>query len=98
MNIVARFALACCLFIGSAWAGELRVLVLEVERMQCYACVQRVQQALKKVPGVHEAVVDLDRQTAIVKFDSDKTNADALTKATAAAGFPSRPVGTPRRL
>lgn len=42
------------------------------------------------MPGVEEAEVDLDKKTATVKFDSGKTDAQALIKATAQAGFLSR--------
>lgn len=91
MNVFARAALAGLLFAATAMAAELRVVVvLDLERLQCYGCVQTVKQALQKVPGVREAVIDLDRKTATVEFDGDKTSAEALTKATAAAGFPSR--------
>jgi periplasmic mercuric ion binding protein len=33
--------------------------------------------------------VDYDQKTATVAYDADKTKPDALTRATAVAGFPS---------
>jgi mercuric ion binding protein len=42
------------------------------------------------VPGVVGANVDFGSKTAVVTFDPAKTNVDALTKATADVGFPSR--------
>jgi copper chaperone CopZ len=36
-----------------------------------------------------EAKVDFAKKTASISFDSDKTSPDALTKATADAGYPS---------
>lgn len=90
MNFLAGFALPGCMLIFSAVAGDTRVVILELERMQCYGCVQTVRHALQKVPGVQEAVIDLDRKTATVKFDPGRADASALTRATAAAGFPSK--------
>jgi mercuric ion binding protein len=85
-----RLALATCLSVGTALAGEQRVVMLDLQGLQCYACVQTVKKALQSVPGVQEAVMDLDKKTATVKFDSSKTDAQALIKATAQAGFPSK--------
>jgi periplasmic mercuric ion binding protein len=48
-----------------------------------------VKQALQKVPGVAEAKIDLDKKTATVTYDADRTDTAALIKATTGAGFPS---------
>lgn len=90
MTLLLRLAFATCLSVSSAFAGEIRVAVLDLHGLQCYACIQTVKKALQSVPGVHEAVVDMDKKTATVKFDSGKTDAQALSKATAQAGFPSK--------
>jgi mercuric ion binding protein len=44
---------------------------------------------LRKIAGVSKAEVSLEKAEAVVTFDDAKTNVDALTKATAAAGYPS---------
>ncbi len=90
MTLLVRFAVAACLSVGIALAGEPQVAVLDLQGLQCYACIQTVKKALQRVPGVQEAVVDLDKKTATVKFDSGKTDAQTLAKATAQAGFPSK--------
>lgn len=90
MNAITRFVGAGCLAVTSAFAGEVRVVLLDLQGLQCYGCVQTVKQALQKVPGVVDAAIDLERKTATVRFDGDRTNAQALTRATAAAGFPSK--------
>lgn len=89
MTSLIRLTVAICLCISSAFAGELRVVVLDLQGLQCYACLQSVKKALQGVPGVQEAVVDMAKKTATVKFDSAKTDPQVLTKATAQAGFPS---------
>lgn len=90
MTLLVRLAFATCLSVGPALAGEPRVVVLDLQGLQCYGCIQTVKKALQSVPGVQDAVVDLDKKTATVRFDSGKTDAQALTKATAQAGFPSK--------
>lgn len=58
--------------------------------MVCTGCVQTVTKALRKVDGVTNADVSLEKKEAVVTFDDAKTSVDSLTKATANAGFPSR--------
>lgn len=67
----------------------MRTVTLAVKGMFCGLCSPTVKKALGKVPGVIEAKVDYDTQTAVVTFDSAKTDVAALTKATTNAGFPS---------
>lgn len=75
----------------SAGAGEPRTVTLDVARMVCPLCPASVKKALMKVPGVQSATVDFESKTAVVSFDPDKASIEALTKATASAGFPSSP-------
>jgi len=72
-------------------AQALETVTLEVQNMVCSACPIAVRTALKRVPGVVDAKVDLESKTAVVRFAPAKTNVEALTRATADAGFPSRP-------
>lgn len=73
----------------TASAGETRTVTLDVPGMTCKFCPITIRKALKKVPGVIEAKSDYETKTATVTFDTDKTNVEALTKATANAGYPS---------
>ncbi len=73
----------------AALATTPKTAVLDVQNMSCGLCPVTVKQALKKVPGVTEANVDLDKKTATVTFDADRTDTAALIKATTGAGFPS---------
>ncbi len=72
-----------------AAAGS-RTVTLDVEKMDCAVCPITVREALKKVPGVESAQVDLKSKRAVVTFDPGKTAPEALTQATADAGFPSK--------
>ena len=71
-----------------AWAAT-KTVTLSVPGMTCAACPITVKKALTKVDGVQKAEVSYGKREAVVTFDDAKTNADALTKATANAGYPS---------
>ena len=57
---------------------------LPVEGMTCASCVGRVERALKKVPGVREAVVNLATEKASLSLD-DPAQARAVVPAAIAA-------------
>lgn len=73
----------------SGFAAGPPTTVLDVQNMTCSMCSVTIRKALEKVPGVIGVTVDYDHKTATVKYDGDKTNPSALTKATTDAGFPS---------
>lgn len=72
-----------------AVATESKTITLDVPGMTCKFCPITIRKALQKVPGVIEAKAEYQTKTATVTFDPDKTNVEALTKATANAGYPS---------
>lgn len=74
---------------GSAFAGTSETLTLTVQNMTCAACPITVKKALEQVQGVSDVKIDLKHKTATVHLDTDKANAEMLTKATTDAGFPS---------
>ena len=72
-----------------AAAGATQTVKLDVKNMDCAACPITVKKALTRVPGVASATVDYDSKTAVVSFDPAKATLEAITKATADAGYPS---------
>ncbi len=58
--------------------------VLKIEGMTCMHCKMSVEKALKGVPGVTNAQVDLAKKQATVAGSADQTT---MTKAVAEAGF-----------
>jgi len=74
--------------ISPAWAGP-KTVSLSVPTMDCEVCPITVKHALTKVPGVTRAEVSFDKREATVTFDETKTSVEALTRATANAGYPS---------
>ena len=81
--------LAAALTSTAALAATDRTATLDVTNMDCAVCPITVRKALEKVPGVDSAKVDFKTKRAVVAFDPAKTSLDALTRATADAGFPS---------
>lgn len=64
-------------------------VILDMQNMTCAMCKFTIKKALQGVEGVEEANVDDDSKTAKVTFNPQKTNADALIKATTNAGYPA---------
>lgn len=73
---------------GPAMAAT-QTVVLSVPTISCAACSVRIKAALGKVKGVNQTQVVLEKRQAVVSFDDTQTSVQALTKATADAGFPS---------
>ena len=63
--------------------------VLSVQNLTCGSCTAATRNSLLKVDGVKDANVTLDPPRAVVDYDPAKVSLDALTRATADAGFPS---------
>lgn len=71
-----------------AWAA-IKTVTLSVPGMTCAACPITVKKALTKLSGVTKVEVDLKKLQAVVTYDDAKTTVEALTRATANAGYPS---------
>ena len=65
--------------------------VLSVDGMTCASCVGRVERALKAVPGVLEARVNLATQTASVRYAEGAVAPSELAAVVTAAGYAARP-------
>ena len=74
---------------GAASAAE-QTAQLEVANMSCAACVPIVRKTLSAVPGVTKVTVSVEKASAIVTFDDQKTNVGALITAVSNAGYPTK--------
>lgn len=72
-----------------ALAATPKTVTLDVPTMTCPVCPITVKKSLETVPGVSAVNVDFAKKTATVVYDDDKAKPEALTKATANAGYPS---------
>lgn len=73
----------------AALAATPKTVTLDVQNMTCGTCPITVKKSLEKVSGVGAVKVDFAKKTATVTYDPDKAQPEALTLATANAGFPS---------
>jgi len=71
-------------------------LTLPVRGLHCAACVDKVEGALTRVPGVETAAVNLATERATVAFDPARVDVGALQAAVAAAGYELAPAPAPR--
>lgn len=60
---------------------------LEIRGMHCAGCVSRVEKALRSVPGVLEAQVNLLTQRALVRSSVEAVDTQALLRAVANVGY-----------
>ncbi len=64
---------------------------LAIAGMTCASCVARVERAVRKVPGVTEAGVNLATERATVTFDPQVVDVAAIQAAIGAAGYDAKP-------
>ena len=62
---------------------------LNASDIRCHGCATSARAAVRQVPGVEDASVDLAAQTVIVKHGPNVPR-DALATALTKAGFPAR--------
>ncbi|MEY4442687.1 MAG: hypothetical protein RL442_1687 [Pseudomonadota bacterium] len=67
---------------------------LGIEGMTCAACVTRVERALRRVPGVEDASVNLATETAQVRWAQGVGDEIQLRRAVRAAGYVARETAT----
>ena len=58
-----------------------------VTAMTCASCVRRIEKALNKVEGVHEASVNLATERAKVVYDASVATPDQIQAAVEKAGY-----------
>lgn len=71
----------------------LKSITLQVvgdDRLNCEGCEERVEQALKKVPGVSQIRARSSNQRIQVMFDSDVLDPTAISDRIATVGYQTR--------
>ncbi|EWS62883.1 Periplasmic mercury ion-binding protein [Hydrogenophaga sp. T4] len=80
--------LVLCLAAGPGIAAP-QTVTLSIPTMDCPVCPITIKKALTQVTGVSQALVSYERREATVTYDNARTTVEALTRATAQAGYPS---------
>lgn len=63
------------------------ISTLKIQGMTCTHCVMRVAKALKAIPGVLDAQVDLQNGEAVVTYDDAIVAPEKLSFAVVEAGY-----------
>ncbi|MCE5336984.1 MAG: heavy metal translocating P-type ATPase, partial [Desulfobacteraceae bacterium] len=63
---------------------------IAIEGLSCAACVRRVEQGVKSLHGVEEAVVNLATSRAAVKYDSSEVDVSAIRERIEELGYGAR--------
>lgn len=74
-------------FEGSEPMSETRSVRIPIAGMTCAACVSHVGRALRELPGVLDAKVNLSTESALVSIDQNQSHLSALIDAVKAAGY-----------
>ena len=90
MKLLRLTMLLAALASSTAFA-ENKTVTLSVPGMNCDLCPLTIKKAISKVPGVSSVDASYEKKQAVVTFDDSKTSVEALTRATANAGYPSTP-------
>ncbi len=67
--------------------GGDQLLIIRIEGMHCHKCDLAIQQALTRLPGVHEVEVDFNSGQASVLYDHTLSTVKDLTDAVTEAGY-----------
>lgn len=62
-------------------------ITLRIEGMSCHHCQMAVEKALRSLPGVSRAEVDLEAKAASVVYDSEAVTIEAMRDAVEEAGY-----------
>lgn len=89
MKMFRRIFLLAIAFASSQAFAEMKTVTLSVPGMNCSLCPITIKKAISKVPGVTNVEASYEKKQAVVTFDDAKASVEALTKATANAGYPS---------
>jgi mercuric ion binding protein len=89
-RLVTLLAFTAGLFASGIAAAAERTVTLAVGNMYCASCPLTVKKALSAVPGVIKADVSYKDKSAVVTFDDQKANVQALIDAATRAGYPTK--------
>lgn len=60
---------------------------ISVEGMTCQHCKMTVENALKTLAGVKDAVVNLEEKSVVVSYEDGKVNLDSMRNAITESGY-----------
>ncbi len=76
---------------GAGYDAEVAETTFEIGGMSCASCVTRVEKAVRKLPGVVDASVNLATEKALVRYAPKMLTSGRIAEAVAAAGYTAKP-------
>ncbi len=61
-----------------------------VEGMRCGSCANRVEKAVRELPGISSVSIGLTPGSAEIEFNAQETTAEEIRKKITAAGYAAR--------
>lgn len=61
-----------------------------VQGMNCNSCAERIQEAVRQLPGIASVQVDLASGGVAVEHEPEKSTPEQIRQQIAAAGYPAR--------
>lgn len=58
-----------------------------IQGMTCANCVRHVEKALKNIPGVSQLEVNLEKQEALIEYDSTSVSYEVMASTLKDAGY-----------
>jgi mercuric ion binding protein len=89
-RFVSLVALAAALLVPSAAFAAEQTVQLSVANVSCASCAPIVRRTLSAIPGVSKVVVSPWGDAAVVTFEDQKTDVEALIEAVTNAGYPTK--------
>lgn len=79
--------IALCAILAGCFRPAFRTITVSVPQMKSQACAERIVDACKRVDGISNVVVNLDRKSVAVTFESLKIGIKNVEFTIAEAGF-----------
>lgn len=86
MKKLAMITLALVV-IGITSSALAEDVCFEVQGMKCAACSVTLKLAVRKLKGIQEVMVSMEKKNAVVRFDSKQTNSAAIKRAIDDVGY-----------
>ncbi len=67
------------------------IVQLDIEGMTCASCVAHVEKAIKTLPGISSATVNLASEKATVSYDTQSADIQAIIKSISDSGYKASP-------
>ncbi len=87
MKAITLTLLSVCSFVLVASAQTYKKVVIQTPTVQCEMCKTKIENYLRREPGISAVKVDYKKKTTTVTFLTDRNNIEQIKTAIANAGY-----------